>query len=796
MIKDSVLWFNEVDKDDVNKVGGKGANLGEMTKAKFPIPYGFIITSRAFEEFLKANNLDKEIQSRLKNLNHENHQQLKDVATSIRDLIESSELSKQFINKIVACYEQLLVMEEKYLKNRVGFFKTGALKLKSIYKDPFVAVRSSATSEDSSTASFAGQQDSFLNVKGETELIRKVRQCWASLYTERSIYYRKQKNIKEKGLGIAVVVQRMVQSVKSGIAFTVDPMSLDKNSMVIEAILGLGELIVQGKVTPDYYKVSKSSVEIIEKKINFQKLMLKKFQIKNREIKLSAKYGNKQKISDEEIIKIALAMKDIEKHYFFPQDIEWAIEKNNLFIIQTRPITTLKKTKFKQKDKNAKNYTQLNTSELSDDTVLAYGDPASPGISAGKVVIIRSPKEISKVKTGDVMVAPQTNPDFVQAMQKATAIITEKGGRTSHAAIISRELGIPAVVGVKNATKILKEGYAVKVNGLEGKIYKISEKEIKTIESNKKAKPKKANIKKLKTLTRVYVNLSEPEQVEDISKKNVDGIGLLRAEFIIAEIGVHPKLYIKQGKEKEFVDKLSNKLLKFAKAFSPRPVIYRATDFKTNEYRHLKGGINFEQKEENPMLGFRGAIRYIHNPDVFRLELRALQKIWESDYRNLHLMIPFLRRPWELIKIKEIIESEGMFDLPGFKLYIMVEVPSVALELEEFLKIGVDGVSIGTNDLTMMMLGLDRDNENVAELYDERVSSVVSLLEHVVKTAVKYNVDCGICGQAASDYPDLVEKLIEAGITSLSVNTDAIDRTRELVYNIEKRYSRKITIKK
>jgi pyruvate,water dikinase len=390
------------------------------------------------------------------------------------------------------------------------------------------------------------------------------------------------------------------------------------------------------------------------------------------------------------------------------------------------------------------------------------------------------------------MVAPQTNPDFVQAMKKASAIITEKGGRTSHAAIVSRELGIPAIVGVKNATKILKEGSAVKVNGLEGKIYKIANSEIKGIEKNKLSKKnKKVSAKKLNTLTRIYVNLSDPQQAQEVSKQHVDGIGLLRAEFIIADIGIHPKQFIKQGKESEFINDLSSKLLKFAKAFSPRPVIYRATDFKTNEYRHLKGGENYEQKEENPMLGFRGAIRYIHNPDVFKMELKALKKIWEKDYRNVHLMIPFLRRPWELIKIKEIIQNEGMYDLPGFKLYIMVEVPSVALELEDFLKIGVDGVSIGTNDLTMMTLGIDRDNESISDLYDERVSSVVGLLEHIVKTSIKFGVECGICGQAASDYPDLVEKLIEAGISSLSVNTDAIDRTRELVYNIEKRHGKK-----
>ncbi|MFH1827533.1 MAG: phosphoenolpyruvate synthase [bacterium] len=794
MRQKDVLWFSEVDKDDVIRVGGKGANLGEMVQAQFPIPYGFIVTSEAFRYFVELNSLDKKIQPFFKTLNYESSQELKEAASSIRKIILSSEIPKKIIHKIADYYHNLNHMEETYLKKHVGFIKSGALKLKSVYKLPYIAVRSSATSEDSPTASFAGQQDTFLNVKGETDLIHKVRECWASLYTERSMYYRKQQGISEKGLGMAVVVQRMVQSEKSGIAFTVDPISGNKDSLIIEAIFGLGEYIVQGIVTPDQYEVSKKSLSILQKTIEFQKLMLKKVNKVNKEIRLKEKQGKQQKLTDEEILKTALIIKDIEKHYFFPQDIEWAFENNNLFIIQTRPITTLKKVKDEKKlKKDEKNYTKLQEFNEDNNKILATGDPASPGISAGKVVIIKSPKEISRVQVGDVLVAPQTNPDYVQAMKKASAIITEKGGRTSHAAIVSRELGIPAIVGVKRATILLKEGMAVKVNGIEGVIYKIKKNEIKGIE-NKKLKddiPKKT--KKLKTLTRVYVNLSDPSQAKEVSMRDVDGIGLLRAEFIIANIGTHPMQFIKQKKENNFINKLSDELTEFAKAFYPRPVIYRATDFKTNEYRHLKGGENYEQKEENPMLGFRGAIRYIRNPEVFKLELEALKKVWNKKNTNIHLMIPFLRRPWELIKVKDILEAEGMYELSGFKLHIMVEVPSVALEIEEYLKIGIDGISIGTNDLTMMILGLDRDNENVADLYDERVTPVVNLMESVINKCSEYNIESSICGQAASDYPDLVQRLIESGITSVSVNPDAIEGTRELIFNIEKRHSNKFS---
>jgi len=385
-----------------------------------------------------------------------------------------------------------------------------------------------------------------------------------------------------------------------------------------------------------------------------------------------------------------------------------------------------------------------------------------------------------------VLVAPQTNPDYVPAMRKAVAIITEKGGRTSHAAIVSRELGIPAIVGVEKATSIMKNGEVVSVNGASGEVFKGSILSAANLRDIAKLKKKNDAIK-LKTVTKVYVNLAEPEKAEEVSRLDTDGIGLLRAEFMIAEIGTHPKQYIKEGKEHLFVEKLKNNLLKFVKPFNPRKVIYRATDFKTNEYRHLKGGEHYEPHEENPMIGYRGASRYINDPYEFYLELKAIKKVWEMGYRNLHLMIPFVRVPWEIIKIKELVRKSGLFEYPEFKLLIMVEVPYCALNIEEFLKVGIDGISIGTNDLTMMLLGVDRDNEHVAGIYDERNPMIVKVLEYVVSTAVKYGVTASICGQAASDFPDIVERLVKCGITSVSVNPDAVERTRHLIHEIEKK---------
>jgi pyruvate, water dikinase len=774
MVKKHIVWFEEVHKDDVGLVGGKGANLGEMTNAHLPIPYGFVVTSHAYFSFIKQAELEHKIKDTLSIVNYDNPHELMQASAHIRQMIIKSETPKEIADEIISFYDQLPDKEEKYFKKYLHPLHQGFHRLGTLYDSPLVAVRSSATAEDLPTASFAGQQETYLNVKGEASLIVKVKECWASLFTERAIYYRHNQGFDHFKVGLATVVQRMVQSEKSGIGFSIDPVTNEKNTIVIEAIFGLGEYIVQGKVNPDHYEVDKKSFIITEKEIKYQNLKYVRSGHGNKEVKLNKKDGSLPKLTDEEITKVAFLIKDIEHHYFFPQDIEWAIEKDRVFVVQARPITTIERN-------TATN--EIGITQKANIIPVATGSPASPGIGVGPANIIFSPDEIDKIKRGDILVAPQTNPDYVPAMKKASAIITEKGGRTSHAAIVSRELGIPAVVGAEGATKLLKHDQIYSVNGSTGEVFLGS---VLTPET-KKEKEAEHNHKHIKTLTKVYANLAEPSQAKKIAELDVDGIGLLRAEFIIAAIGTHPKEFIRQKKEHIFVHKLTQDMLKFVEAFSPKPVIYRATDFKTSEYRNLKGGILYEPQEENPMLGFRGASRYVTNPDVFALELQAIKKIWEKGYRNLHLMIPFVRVPWELIRIKEIIQDYGFNDLPGFKLWMMVEVPSSALQLEEFLKIGVDGVSIGTNDLTMMTLGVDRDSVEVAHLYDERNPVVLSLLERIVTVCNKFGVTCSICGEAASDYPDLVEKLVAWGITSVSVNPDAIDRTRSLIYSIEKK---------
>lgn len=748
MPKKYVVWFKDVDKDDVAVVGGKGANLGEMTKNGFPVPPGFIVTVHAYNEFLDHAKLRDVISNLLSSTDVNDSRQLEKTAQKIQTLITRSAFPRDIGLEIVRAY-----------------FKLGAGAL----KHPVVAVRSSATAEDLPGASFAGQQETFLNVQGEANLIEKVKEAWASLFTARAIFYRATNHYDHFRVGIAIPIQKMVESEMSGIMFTVDPVTNDKSKIVIEAIYGLGEMVVQGAVTPDHYEVDKKSDTIVKKEVHIQEKMMQKRGLSNEVIALDKKHGGLPKLSDDQIIKLAAIGKKLEHHYYFPQDSEWAIEAGQIYIVQTRPVTTIGRKDPKILHKNIEN------------TLLAKGDPASPGIKSGPVKMLKSAKEISKIVSGDVLVAEQTNPDYVPAMRKAVAIVTERGGRTSHAAIVSRELGIPAVVGAKGIQSKIRDGEVITVNGSTGEIYKGAVASFAHVTSQ-------VTQPNLKTATKVYVNLAEPSRVQAIAHTNTDGVGLLRAEFMIADIGIHPKKLIADGKQKLFVERLAADIEVFCKAFSPRPVIYRTTDFKTNEYRHLKGGEAFEPEEPNPMLGFRGAARYTADTRVFDLELEAIKMVRNKmGYKNLWMMIPFVRTPGELMNVKKIIAGSDLARSSTFKLWLMCEIPTNVIRINDFLDVGIDGVSIGSNDLTMLMLGTDRDNSEVAHDFSELDESLLWSFERVIRACAARGVTTSMCGQAPSDYPELVEKLVSWGITSVSVNPDAVIHVRETIAEAEKK---------
>lgn len=747
-----IMWFEEVGKEDVPLVGGKGANLGELVQAQIPVPPGFIVTAGAYFEFLKEARLREIIRRLLKPLNPNDSKQLQEVAARIKDKITSSPMPSEVVDEIKRAYRKL----------------GGGL----------VAVRSSATAEDLPEASFAGQHRTFLNVQGEDEVMKAVQGCWASLFEPRAIFYRHQHGFDHLKIGIAVPVQKMVQSRVSGVMFTTEPLTSDGTKITIEAVFGLGEAVVSGEVTPDLYVLNKDKLEIIDKRISKQEWQLVKnpqMEAKGKEpnikVSLPLSEQSRQKLADKDIIALARLGKLIEDLYQFPQDIEWAKQNRELFVVQTRPVTVLGEVQ------------KIEALPKIEAEVILTGLAVSPGIVAGPVKIVAEASQIDKVDKGDVLVAEMTTPDFVPAMKRAVAIVTERGGRTAHAAIVSRELGIPCVVNAEMATKILKDGQQITVDGYRGCVYRgrVVEKKIVT--------PTVIGKRRIKTKTKVYVNLAEPELAEAVAARDVDGVGLLRSEFMIAQIGEHPRFILSQKRGDKFIEMLAQSIDVFARAFYPRPVVYRTTDFKTNEYRNLRGGHKYEEMEENPMLGYRGCSRYAQEPDVLKLEIEAIKRVREK-HDNLWVMVPFVRFVSEMAEIKRIFEAEGLLQSPNFKLWMMAEVPSNVFLIEKFIEVGIDGISIGSNDLTQLILGIDRDNKKLAAKFDERNEAVLLAIEKIIKVSVSKGITCSICGQAPSVYPELTEKLVDWGITSVSVSPDMIDETRRIVAAAEAKLSR------
>jgi pyruvate,water dikinase len=741
-----VVWFNEVTKKDVPLVGGKGANLGEMTNAGIPVPSGFIVTSTAYFDFLQKTKLVGKIRQLLKPLDVNDSRQLQKIAAQVRQIISDAPMPPEIAEEIKKAYKKM----------------GGGL----------VAVRSSATAEDLPDASFAGQQRTFLNIQGADEVVIAVQGCWASLFEARAVFYRVQQKYDHFKVGIAVPVQKMVQSEASGVMFTIDPVTNDKSKVVIEAVFGLGEAIVSGEVTPDLYVVDKKRRRIVNKKIAKQEWQLVRNPTAesaetNVQMPLLKTKQNRQKVTDDEIVQLAELGKQLEKHYRFPQDIEWAKEKGKIYLVQTRPVTTIKEPTEAEPEIKL--------------PPLLTGAAASPGITSGPVKLVSDASQIDKVKEGDVLVAEITTPDFVPAMKRAVAIVTDRGGRTAHAAIVSRELGIPCVVGTDTATSTLTDGQIVTVDGSHGKVYSG-----KVTRRTKTAEVSHMLIDRIKTKTRVYVNLAQPELADRVAARHVDGVGLLRAEFMVAQIGEHPSYMISQNRGNEFIEKLAEGISAFTKAFHPRPVVYRTNDFKTNEYRALKGGEPYEETEENPMIGYRGASRYITDIETFKLELAAIKRV-RAKYSNLWVMIPFVRTVKELIGTLEIMQNEGLKRSADFKMWMMVEVPSNIILLEKFIATGIDGISIGSNDLTQLTLGVDRDSAKLAGTFDERDEAVMLSLERAVKVSKSMGITSSICGQAPSVYPELTKKLVEWGITSVSISPDMIDQTREIIARVEKR---------
>ena len=739
-MKKHIIFFKHLRKKDVSLVGGKTSSLGELVSIGMPVPDGFAITAQAYKYFIKKNKLDKTIRNIIKSANLHNINELKKAGSSVRALIRNASFPKDLEKDIMKAFKKL--------------------------GSRYVATRSSATAEDLPDASFAGQQESFLNVS-EKYLLERVRDCFASLFTNRAISYREDKGFDHFKVYLSVAVQKQIFSRSSGVMFTIDPDSGHNNFIVINSSYGLGDYIVQGNVTPDEFWVFKEKCRVVDKKLGKKHIMEIPSPTGVKGKKVPKKMQNKFSISNNDAEKLAEYAKKIEKHYKMTMDIEWAKVGNNLYILQARPETV-------HATKNSNVYHEFRLKEKG--PVVAEGLSVGKKIASGPVNIIHNVKDIHKFKKGQILVTKRTDPDWEPIMKIASGIITEEGGRTSHAAIVSRELGVPCIVGVSNAIKKLKNNQPVTIDCTEetGKVFKGALKFSVTERS----------IKIPKTKTKILANVGMPEEATSVSLMQVDGVGLAREEFIITAIGEHPLAMMKQGRASEFVEKLAYGIAKIGAAFYPRSVIVRTSDFKTNEYRSLKGGKDYEPIEDNPMIGWRGASRYISGSyaPAFRLECKAFNKVFEMGLTNVKMMIPFCRTINEAKAVLKITKQEKVKCSIG----VMAEIPSNVILADQFSKL-FDFFSIGSNDLTQMVLGLDRDNDMLAREFDERNLAVKRMIESLLKTAHKNKTPVGICGQAPSDYPEFTKFLVENGINSISVNPDVAVQTKLLVAKLEKR---------
>jgi pyruvate,water dikinase len=751
-----VRWFEELTRQDIALVGGKTANLGEMTHAGLPVPPGFGVTVEAYRRAIDAAGLADALNARLADLDVQDPVRLRAASDELRALVSGVALPDEVARAIADAYAEL--------SRRAGA------------RNVRVAVRSSATAEDTADFSFAGMFQSELNVSGEAELLRAVRSCWASLFGARLLFYRKQREVAGDVL-VGVAVQQMVDAEKSGVLFTVDPTTGDASRIVIEGAWGLGEVVVSGQVTPDRYVIDKATLEVLSSQTATKEFMLDLDPAtgRTRRVELTPEQAAATVLTTDELRALAELGRKAEEHYGVAQDMEWAVAGGRIYIVQTRPVTTLGDRK---------------SAAVAEARVLLHGLGASPGIASGAVRIVLAPEDGGQLERGEILVTRHTSPDWVPIMRRAAAIVTDTGGMTSHAAIVSRELGIPCIVGTREGTHVLATGMEVTVNAGEGVVVsgRVAAPPPASASAGRPAERAAAAAPAPVTATRLYVNLGEPSRAAEVAALPVDGVGLLRAEFMILDAleNTHPRRFIAERGGDEFVKRMVERLRVFGAAFQPRPVIYRAMDFRSNEFRGLKGGEEFEPREANPMIGYRGCYRYVREPDLFALELRALAEA-RAEFDNLHLMIPFVRTAREFADCKRLIDQSGVLARGRMELWVMAEVPSVVYWLPEYVRLGATGVSIGSNDLTQLVLGVDRDSDVLAPLFDERDEAVLDAIHRIIQSCRRLGVTCSICGQAPSVYPEYAERLVEWGIDSISVNPDAVDAARRQLAAAEQR---------
>lgn len=768
------VTLEEVSTQDHALVGGKASKLGEVVREGLPVPPGFVVTTECYRSFVDATTLKELIPSALATLDLGRSESIDAVAHRIKEGFLATEFPESIRRELQVAFEAY----------------------STAHTVTFSAVRSSATAEDLDSASFAGLQETYLNVSGFEAILTAVRKCWASLFTTRVLVYRSRKGFDHTKVELAVLIQKMVESSVSGILFTRDP-NTGENHMIIEAGFGLGELIVGGEVTPDHYVVDGISQRIVHKQISEQVHRLVRSDAGgNRREEIPVPERGLQKLSDDRILKLASLARVIESHYRRPMDIEWCLEGGALYIVQARPITTIPTSTGGPTvgEPIASSPESSPSSSRSDgpEDLLARGMGASPGIRGGRTRLLLRAPEMDLLRTGEILVTTMTTPDMVPAMARAGAIVTDEGGMTCHAAIVSRELGVPCVVGTRTGTQTIRNDSPVTVDGKMGTVRAGLPLEAPPSGHAAPGSTVDPHLGAPVTATRIYVNASVPEKAAEFARLPVSGVGLLRIEFIFtAHVRDHPLALIQQGKGPQLVERLAEGISTVCRAFHPRPVIVRTSDFKTNEYRGMPGGREFEPNEENPMIGWRGCSRYIspvYRP-AFLLELEAIQKVRnERGLKNAHVMLPFVRNTWELEAIAEMFREKGLRRSRDFKLYLMAEVPSTVLLAREFSQ-HCDGFSIGSNDLTQLVLGADRDSETLGRMgyFDERDPAVQRAIELLIDGAHAEGKTVGICGQGPSVYPEFAEFLVRKGIDSISLNADTVLPTMRSIASLEQR---------
>jgi pyruvate, water dikinase len=765
-----VLNLSDVSDEDLPLVGGKAGKLGELVREGLPIPPGMVLTTEAYRVFVEATDLKTIIPSALAAIDVDRPESVDAAAQRIRSAFESTPFPEELRARTVAAYEEFVRR----------------------YAVTFSAVRSSSTAEDLEGASFAGLQETYLNVTGVEEILLAIRKCWGSLFTPRVLVYRQRKGFDHASVRLAVLIQKMVNSTVSGILFTRDP-NTGENHMIVEAGWGLGEAIVGGEVTPDHYVIDGPSQKIVHKQISEQRVRIVRAKGGgNLREEVPVAERSVQKLPDPRLLRLVSLARLIESRYRRPMDVEWCADAEALYIVQARPVTTIPTSTVPAPSPGRAGET---SSGEAGETPLLRGFGAAPGVAGGVARILRGSTEMEKLRAGEILVTTMTTPDMVPAMSRAAGIVTDEGGMTCHAAIVSRELGVPCVVGTREATKLIVEGSEVTVDGKTGAVYRGLRAPPKgggAGAADAAAALSVAHHHAPVTATKIYVNVGVPEKAEEYARLPVSGVGLLRIEFIFtAHVRDHPLALIKRGKRDELVRRLAEGVGKVCQAFHPRPVIIRTSDFKTNEYRGMPGGEPYEPVEENPMIGWRGCSRYIspvYRP-AFECELEAIHRVrTEMGLKNAMVMLPFVRNTWELEEIAEMLRAAGLKRSRDFKLYLMAEVPSIVFLAREFAK-HCDGFSIGSNDLTQLVLGADRDSETLGRMgyFDERDPAVLEAIHQLIQGAHAGGRTVGICGQGPSVYPEFAEFLVREGIDSISLNADTVLSTIGTIASLEQR---------